>query len=112
MDDLTNGFRKWIGYIATGITTLIFFGVTGWLALVLVGYVYLKHLWQQNPVVEPAQQQVVTQPTPQVETNSHITNHSPITRPRRISRRRHIIEPLEQSGKLPPDQVTPPIDRY
>ena len=110
MDDLTNGFRKWIGYIATGISALIFFGVTGWLALVFAGYFYLKHLWQQNPVSpeQPQQRAVVEQPPNTPETILETTtNHS-----RNVTRRsrRHRNNTVE-FGKLPPNRVTPPRDQ-
>jgi hypothetical protein len=44
MTEMSDSFKKWLGYFATGFIALIIFGVVGWIALITTGYVYLEHL--------------------------------------------------------------------
>lgn len=91
MGDFTNALRKWLGYLATGATILLFFGITGWLALVFAGYAYLQLLWKENPV-RPQQAQ-----TQQAQNIMDSTNQ---------------IESTDEAGKLPPNQQIQPIMVY
>jgi hypothetical protein len=83
MNDYVHGLKKLIGYFATGIMALLFFGITGWLLLLFVGYSYLQggSANSDNNTVESSQQ---TTGYPQQS---------------------QIVE----GGKLPPEQVTTPI---
>lgn len=81
MGSMTHGLYKWAGYLAKGAAILVFFGITGWLALVFAAYAYLQLLWSQNP-------------SPQ-QTN---TTQTVISQPEN-----------DIVGKLPPNRVTPPI---
>lgn len=82
MEDYLHGLKKLIGYFATGIMALLFFGITGWLLLLFIGYSYLQGDSSDN-----------TQST---------SNAQPTVG---YSQQSQIIE----GGKLPPEQVTTPI---
>ena len=82
MGNFSHGLTKWFGYLAKGAMALVFFGITGWLALLFAGYAYLQLLCKENPLPRQTNLTEVTQ----VETNTN---------------------PLVD--KLPPNRVTPPI---
>lgn len=44
LTEISDSFKKWLGYFATGLIALIIFGITGWFALIAGGYAYLEHL--------------------------------------------------------------------
>lgn len=104
MDDVLYAFKKWLGYFATGLIALLFFGIAGFFILMFAGYSYLNDLREADNEQPTNNQVMIPVQNPQVM----VPHSSQTTRTGRITRHRHNNE----YGKLPPDQVTPPIDRY
>lgn len=82
MGNISYGLTKWFGYLAKGAMALVFFGITGWLALLFAGYAYLQLLWKEHPLPRQTNTTEISQ----------VTNDN-----------NYLVD------KLPPNRVTPPI---